>query len=175
MRKADPAPLGKQPAWREPWFWFVMTPLIFVVILGAVLLSAAFIGADNRVYDDYYQQGRMINNRFAAKEVAKRLAIRGGVAFDLEVGEVWLHLDGETEPKQVLLSLSHPSDAELDHQLVLQWVSHGRYRGELERAYGGRWYVLLSPGQQGAEPPWRVASEVDFSQSRSISFDATDP
>lgn len=172
MIDTDSSGPDPQPAYREPWFWFLMAPLIFVVFLGAGLVSVAFIGADDRVYDDYYQQGRLINNRFASKEAAKTLALRGDLSFDAEVGEVWLQLRGEAEPEQVYLQLSHPSQADMDHQLVMQRASPGRYRAEFHRPYSGRWYVfLLAPADFPGER-WKIAFELDFVRSSAAAFDA---
>lgn len=162
MSNTDRSGQGQQPAYREPWFWFLMAPLIFVVFLGAGLVSVAFIGADDRVYDDYYQQGRLINNRFALKEAAKTLALYGKLNFDTEVGEAWLELRGEAEPEQIYLQLSHPSEADMDHQLVMQRTTAGRYRTEFRRNYSGRWYVFLSVPADSPDGQWKVAFELDF-------------
>ncbi len=160
-------------AYREPWFWAVFAPLIIIALVCSVLLSFAVVGADNRISDDYYKQGRMINNRFTAELHAEQLQIKGQLQLDRVTREVELALEGQQLPKAVTLRFSHPASAELDRALVLRQASPNRYFTQVESLPKGRYYLLLEGvSDEGA---WRVNTEMDFDSVDSATFGDTYP
>lgn len=172
---ADGMPLNnfvKVPAYKEPWFWAVFAPLIIVAVVSTVFVGAAFVGADDRVVDDYYKQGRMINNQFDAEHNALAMAISGRVVMDVSERRISVELNGRSNPLQLRLSFSHPSSAQLDRVITVERVSPGQYRSELEQALTGRWYLIVSADETELVSRWRVSTELDFSISDSVKFSA---
>ena len=43
------------PWYKQPWAWFVLTPLITVVLVSSVTVTIAVKYADERVIDNYYK------------------------------------------------------------------------------------------------------------------------
>lgn len=158
-----------KPAYKEPWFWAVFSPLILVVIVCSFLVSFAFIGADDRVYDDYYKQGRMINNRFEAEGLAVAMGLKAELLFDQQSMELIVKTNLEEPPQTLSIQILHPSDAEKDTVLDLQHFARGQYRTDLAAPMSGRWYLILS---SIGDAPWKLSSEIDFATANSVEIDA---
>lgn len=158
-----------KPFYRQFWFWFVFTPLILVVCVSMVTVTIAFRHADDVVIDNYYKEGRMINQSKEQDRRAQELNLSAQLRFDTTTGEVFLQIpQHDTVPAQLLLTLDHPFEADLDQQLVLRQTSAGHYRGELERSLSHNWYVSLLPvldRNQRKTADWLLSGEINFSVS----------
>lgn len=163
---------GKGSAFREPWFWVVFAPLFLVVCVSAVLLSFAIVGADDRVYDDYYKQGRMINYRFEEEQNAIALSLRGEVSLSDGNTRLTVELAGRADPDTLTIDLSHPAKAQLDHSLVAERKAPGRYDTVLPDALEGRWYLLVSAEETDESVPWRISTEIDTQTATRFKFHA---
>ncbi len=162
----------KTPAYKEPWFWAVMGPLLVVIVVSLSMAGVAIWVADDRVKDEYYKEGRMINKHFAEEELALAQAVRGSLEFDFTTAEVFAELDAETLPMELELSFSHPSSAEQDVTVVMQRIAEGRYRADLPALAQGRWYLIIGNRSESAEDRWRVTTEIDFRHTASAQFNA---
>lgn len=162
----------KTPAYKEPWFWAVLGPLLLVIAVCSVFVTLAFVGADDRVYDDYYKQGRMINNQFASEEVAVGLGVEGELKVDVRNGEIWVNLDRGADTDALILAFSHPSQSSLDFKATLVEFQPGQFRGALKTKLEGRWYVILTSAKSSRQAVWRVSTELDLSHTNTITFRA---
>jgi hypothetical protein len=162
-----------QPWYRQFWLWVVLTPLITVVCVSAVMVSIAFYYADDVVIDNYYKQGRMINQSLEQDRRALALGLRAQLQFDRLIGEVVVTVKTQTAqatalPEKLLLSLDHRFEADLDQQIVVQQLSPGRYRGELLVKPEYQWYLSLSPALDKSlrrEAEWILSGEINFAQA----------
>lgn len=176
----EPTP---KPYYREFWFWGVMTPLIAVMFVVAALLTAALYGADDVVVDNYYKQGRLINQSFAQDARATELELDADLAFSMDSGEVFLELsaaEGFSAPAQLLLVMDHPVSADLDQHLVLRRVGERRYRAELDRAPQYEWFLTLYPEldlDRRREADWRLRGRAEFEaeQDKSLTLNHRQP
>lgn len=179
-----------KPGYRQPWFWFVMAPLILVVFVCIGLLTAAYKGADDVVKDNYYKEGRMINQRIEEDQAAVALGLSGELTVDHEVGEVLLRLAATPMtalPEAVQLSFDHPIEADHDQTLILHKVVEGYYRAELASRLSHRWYIRLSPHGAASNDAahaeavdagavdngvaaWRIVGEIDLSSGNQLMF-----
>lgn len=157
-------------AWYQQfWGWFVFTPLIVVVIASGFFVSTAFKHADDVVIDNYYQEGRTINQTFEQDKQAQALGLKGELRFDRTTGEVFLQLESKKALTETLtLSLSHPASRKHDRQLELKRRSSLFYRGDLERNIDHSWYVRIEPVEPNGESSWRLSGRIDFSQGESL-------
>jgi hypothetical protein len=164
---------SKTPAYKEPWFWAVMGPLLVVMVVTLSMVAVAVWVADDRVEDSYYKEGRMINKRFAEEEMAMAMGIRGTLEFDFATAEVFAVLEAQELPTELALTLSHPSAAARDVTLIMQRISGARYRADLPPVAEGRWYLIISNNKTAEDvDAWRVSTEVDLRQSHSAHFSA---
>lgn len=165
-------PPAKRPAWKETWFWLVMTPLLLVVVVSMGTVTLAFRVADDRVPDDYFKEGRMINKHFAEEQNALALNVSGHVDFDFAAGLVRAELTAKFLPGELHLTISHPVNADRDTSVVLKRTGEREYRADLPQALEGRWYLVVSAAENAAQKGWRVTTEVDFQKSHSALFAA---
>ncbi|GAA5315592.1 MAG: FixH family protein [Candidatus Pelagadaptatus aseana] len=167
--------LDVKPWYRQTWAWFVLSPLILIVFVGAGLLAISFKGADDVVKDNYYKVGRMINQSIEEDLAAKQLGLTGELVFDMTVGEVILKLtadDMSVLPEALALGLDHPVEADYDLRLTMRKVSEGYYIAELDHAMDNRWYIRLSPvvPEDSSGVKWRIVGEIDLSSGNQLAF-----
>ncbi len=163
-----------QPWYKQFWAWFILAPLIVVIFACAITVSIAFNNKDDVVIDNYYKEGRMINQRFEQDSTAREMGLTGELMFDREVGEVFLTLQSDAVlPEELVLELSHPHKAEYDQQLILKKVIEGRYRADLGARLQHQWYVRILPHIEAeiTEAPWRLKGEINFKFGDRVNFD----
>lgn len=162
------------PWYRQPWFWFVMSPLIVVVVVSLSFVTVSIFLADDRVVDNYYKQGRTINQSFEQEARARALGLSADLRFDQVSGEVLLSLSGEgTLPTRLYLNIDHPVSAEQDQHLILQRVSEGEYRGDLEMPLTHRRYLTLLPEhdvEQLRSAEWLLRGEIQLDHNNQITL-----
>lgn len=161
-----------KPWYREPWAWFVLAPLIAVFGVCYVLVSTALRYADDTVSDTYYKDSRMYHYRAYQDDRARELELAAMLQFQSEQGTVTLDLVGDLDyPPQLLLTLSHPVEADFDQHIPLTRVDAGRYRGEARHALKHRWYLQLMPEmdpRKHFDAEWRLKGEINFAQGDSV-------
>lgn len=164
--------------YKEFWAWFVLAPLIFVIMISIYTVSLAVRYADDRVIDNYYKHGRTINNRMDEDLAAANINLKARLKFESSISELGITLtnDNQVFPDMIELEFSHPSDQSLDHVVSLQHIAKGRYQTELDRELTYRWYLRLRPLIAGevdaATVPWRLRGEIDFVQQSSVTLSA---
>lgn len=170
-----------KPWYREFWVWFILAPLITVVIVSSFTITVAVKGADDRVIDDYYKEGRMINHRMDQDLLAQALNVSANVQFDQALGELSLQLfqDIDNFPSQLALELSHPAQAELDQRYVLNRIAANQYQVELPeflvvQPLQHRWYLRLKPVSEGVDQTlWRLRGEIDFNRNTQVQLSSS--
>ncbi len=159
-----------KPWYREFWFWFVFSPLIYIMIMCSITVSIALKGADDVIVDNYYKEGRMINQALEQDERARELGLTGELRFDRTSGEVQLRIanppaDPALMPDTLLLMMGHPVKEERDQLINLRAIAPGEYRGELLEMPEYSWYLTLYPIREISErktAAWSLSAEIDF-------------
>ncbi|WP_238582506.1 FixH family protein [Cellvibrio sp. OA-2007] len=159
-----------KPWYRQFWFWFVFSPLIYIIIMCSVTVTIALKGADDVIIDNYYKEGRMINQALEQDKRAQALGLSGNLSFDRTSGEVSLTIanpPAETAlmPEKLLLLMGHPVKAAKDQLITLIAIAPGKYRGELLVEPDYSWYLTLYPIDDLAlrkDAPWTLSGEIDF-------------
>lgn len=166
------------PAYRQLWFWFIMSPLIVVICASLTFAGISVFYADDRVVDNYYKQGRTINQSFAQEARARELEVLAEVRFDQTTGEVVVNLskDGPM-PEELHLMVGHPVNADQDQHIVLQPLRAGYYRGDLTTAFSHRRYLTLLPEYEGdnlRSAEWLLRGEIQFELSQQAHLTPTE-
>lgn len=160
------------PWYRQFWFWFLMMPLFASFIAGGILVTTAVRHSDDLVIDNYYREGRGINQSFEQDQRAQDLGLSAELRFDREVGEVILQLSpADTQTDTLILLLDHPVSARRDQQIIMTRTQPGHYRGDLEAEPQHRRYLALIPDLDSdlrAHAEWRLRGEIDFEQTEEI-------
>ena len=142
---------------REPWPWILMSLPASAVVAGFATLWLAIQSDNSMVVDDYYKEGKAINQRIARDERASELGL--GARVTLADGGLAIVLSGTLpQPLEVLgVRFVHVAHAEHDREVVARAAADGRLSlpGPLDLA-PGRYRVHLEPPARD----WRLVSEV---------------
>lgn len=156
---ANPAlsPHDKPKPWyRYPWVWFFLGLLLLSISASLTLVTLAVRHADDLVSDNWYKDGRGINQDMAAEQMADSLNIR--LELREQDGRLVARLTSQVSlppPESLTLALRHPTMAERDQVFRLAHLNGADYQaeGSLPR---GRHIATLTP----ASGNWRVRREI---------------
>lgn len=146
--------LPANPWYREPWAWFVLTPLIVVVVVSLSFVAVAVNKADDTVIDNYYKEGRMINLSLAQDKRAANWQIRVKIDWLAATGQLDIELISPVipAPEALTLWLDHPFDEDQDLSVTAEQVAANRYRATIAET-DQHWYLTLQPaGYPGPQP-----------------------
>jgi len=134
------------PWYHQKWLWFVLSPLIAVVIYASIFMYIAVSTSDGIVKDDYYRVARGTNVDTSRTVEAARLGIQGQLLVDALTGDLRLTLETESPmPRQLLLDLIHPSHQKYDQKITLRAINDANiYLGSLQGNLTGKRYLMLS-------------------------------
>lgn len=138
-------PTNIAPWYRQGWFWFIVAIPMASVCLGTTMLIVAFTNPDTLVKDDYYRDGKAINQVIARNLKAEALQISANINIDELTGEVLVQLNSlqEQYPNTLQLSFLSPTLEKDDQVLGLHQISPDRFIGQLESQIKGRRYIHL--------------------------------
>lgn len=145
------------PWYRQRWPWLLMVMPVTAMILGFMLLYLAITTNDGLVVDDYYRQGRAIDQTMARSAHAAELGLAADV--NLRAGEVRLRLsaaEGVTLPRGIVVTFIHPTRAGFDQVLRLEAGYAGEYAGPVAPLMAGRWHVQIEDDARA----WRLHGDV---------------
>ena len=108
--------MSQQPWYRHRWPWILISVPVISVILGAVLLTIAFNNPAILVVDNYYSEGRAINQSMAMDDAATER----GITASLQLTDAGFHatLSG-SDDAALRLFVYHATDPERDQQFIL--------------------------------------------------------
>lgn len=188
-----------KPWYRQFWAWFILSPLILVVIVSSITVTLAVKGADDRVIDNYYKEGRMINMRQDEDLLAQALGVKAELFFERDIDEMVLRLNKNkaTLPDSLMLEFSHPVMEERDHFVRLDRIGENQYHAEIVgQRLQHRWYLRLMPavsqdniapngsvdmrnvssdkaennGDEIEKMAWRLRGEIDFAKTNTVTL-----
>jgi hypothetical protein len=155
----DPAfPL---PWYRQRWPWLLMIMPAVAVVSGIFTWWLAATTNHSLVVDDYYREGRAINQQLARDDRASELALVATLAPQAGAAGIALDLAGDLgtgkRPDTLLLRLVHATETTLDAELTLRHVGDGRYQAPGALPASGHWIVHL----EDAKRSWRLLARTD--------------
>lgn len=149
----------EKPWYRQFWPWFLIALPATAVVAGLTTLTIAIMNQDSLVQDDWYKDGKAINQSFARDNRATSLALTADLQLDDVTGEVHVTVSGVNDfkpPAALTLIFSHPTHASLDQTVALTRRANGHYQGVLQHGLKGRYYVELGNTE------WRLRSSREF-------------
>ncbi len=161
-KNGAPAPTAR-PWYRDRWPWLLAIAPTAALLGGFVTLWLAVTSTDSLVVDDYYREGRAINQQLARDRLAAALGLQAELRFEPGTGvhalpTVTLQLAAERGtdwPPELGLRIVHATVAALDRQYRLEHVGAGRYRAVgAAPETAGRWLVQL----EDAGRSWRLVA-----------------
>jgi len=152
-----------RPWYRHAWPWLLAIAPAVALIGGLVTLWLAVTTSDSLVVDDYYREGRAINQQLARDRLATSLGLRGELRFAPQTTAdgtpiITLQLAaerGSAWPPELGLRIVHATIASLDREYRLEHVGDGRYRaaGSAPET-AGHWLVQI----EDAGRTWRLVA-----------------
>lgn len=153
---------GNKPSssvwYKEPMFWLAFTPVTLGVIFGLTLLYIGIKNFDGTVHEDYYKEGRAINQSFERDRLAQQLDLQASLTFTPTQLQMLLTGQLERFPDQLVLLMENPTRSALDFSIPLQHMGNGRYQGNLPQTPNNDWDIKL----YGAEREWRLYARAHF-------------
>lgn len=145
------------PWYRHRWPWLLMVGPGWVLAAGAVMGWQAASHPDALVVDDYYQQGKAINQDLRRDRAAAARAIVVELDYDVAGKRLLGVVSAGGQPLAGLmhLLLVHPTDPARDIPVTVSAGPEGRFAADVPALAATRWLVQLESGARD----WRVSSE----------------
>lgn len=147
------------PWYKQPWLWFILSPLIAVFIYGTAYLVLSIVTHDGIVKEDHYKIARGYHRDSSRLEEAQKLGLSADLTIDNLTGDLVIKLNGKIDKPYELLELEmvHPTHQQYDQNITLKSLAGSNiYRGNLPSPIKGKRYVTLSTS--GAI--WQIRTEI---------------
>ncbi len=161
----------KPPSWyRHRWPWLLMLGPILVIVAGSYTMWLAFKHEDAMVIDDYYKEGRAINQDLRRDHIASSLKLTLHLAYNARLSL----LNGQVQsfgipmPGKLQLRLVHPTRPEKDIYSQVQTDNQGNFSIALPMLEATRWRVQLENEQRD----WRLTGLWMWPQQQMIDISA---
>jgi hypothetical protein len=170
---ASPAAAPVRPWYSHRWPWFLMIGPVVVLVGGGVAGSLALSRPDAMVVDDYYKQGKAINQDLRRDRAATALAIAFEASYDAGTGGLSGVVTSGGAPLQAPLHiyLAHPTQPGKDLQLLARPGSDGRFAVPVAKLEATHWQVVV----EGARREWRVARSWSWPRESALAIHADAP
>jgi len=143
------------PWYKHRWPWLLMAGPVAVLIAGFITMWISFSGADALVVDDYYKQGKAINQDLRRDRTAAHLGLSLSLRYDPAAGALVGQLHGATHEAPLHLLLVHPTVPKKDIRLVATPDRSGMFSVAVPLLERARWQVQM----EDAAHSWRLHGE----------------
>ncbi len=155
-----------QPWYKQFWPWFLIIVPLSSMIFSLNYAKLAVTTDNDLVVDEYYKEGRVINNRLDKIEQAQTLNITTQLRIE-EERVALTFLSGAPKQGQALkLNFYHVTIASRDFELLLSRDANGVYRGFHTAPISGKWKISLMP----LDAQWKIQQTVTLSKASDITF-----
>lgn len=148
------------PWYKHRWPWLLMAGPLAVLIAGFITMWISFSGADPLAVDDYYKQGKAINQDLRRDRAAASLGLSLSLRYDAAAGALTGQLHGATDNTPLNLLLVHPTVPEKDIRLVATPDQQGVFSVALPLLERAHWQVQM----EDAARSWRLHGEWTWPQ-----------
>ena len=143
------------PWYRHRWPWFIMLGPLAVMLATAVTVVLAIRQPDAVVVDDYYRQGKAINQDLRRDRMASALRLRFEASYDAGAGRLAGRFESFGRPLRAPLRihLAHPTQPKKDLVLEAWPDDEGKFAVRLPALEMTHWQVVV----EGEGRDWRLA------------------
>jgi hypothetical protein len=157
-----------KPWYAQRWPWLLMLGPAAVVVAGAYTTWLAVQTPDAVVVDDYYKQGKAINQNLRRDRAATALGLGLRARFDGGTLEGRLASHGQPVVAPFRIMLAHPTQPHKDRSMLVVPDADGRFVVALPGLEQTHWQVVV----EGARRDWRLARSWDWPRSAELTIDA---
>ncbi len=154
----------QQPWYRHRWPWLLMAGPFTVLVAGMITMWISFSGADALVVDDYYKQGKAINQDLRRDRAAASLGLQAALRYDANAGVVSGQLQGIKTSTPLTLMLVHPTVPEKDIKRNVVADASGAFSMTLPLLERAHWQVQVEDTQH----QWRLQGAWLWPQQKNI-------
>ncbi|CAN5376832.1 FixH family protein [soil metagenome] len=162
-----------KPWYAQVWPWLLMLGPVAVIVAGGFTTWLAFSRQDAMVVDDYYKQGKAINQDLRRDRVATALGLSANVRYDAAAGKLDGRLTSFGLPVKgkIRIHLAHATMPEKDRKLDAQPDGQGAFSVGLPMLERARWQIMLESEQRD----WRLTGVWKWPQQQGIDLHADMP
>ena len=154
------------PAYKQPWFWLIMAPLMTTIMVGTSMLVYSFFVYDGRSVDQYTKDGFNVTQSFEREQKAQSLQIKASANIKGDVLIVDLKGVLETKPSLLLLTIYSPASKVQDVAIELLLVN-GVYQSKInQQELSKRTMQIIDP----ADKTWLIQSKESWPLTGSTLF-----
>ena len=107
------------PAYKQLWFWLILSPLLTTFVAGFTMLGLAISSNDGAALGSYQKSGFDTTRSYEREDKAHSMNLIASL--QLNEGEVRLKLSGNYQPpSQLRLNLLFPTSKTRDVQVLLK-------------------------------------------------------
>lgn len=158
------------PWYRHRWPWLLMLGPALVIVGGVNLGWLAYSRQDAMVVDDYYKQGKAINQDLRRDRAATAMRLALDARYDPK-GETLsgaLTSFGAPLGKPFRIHLAHATQPDKDRKVDVVPDGEGRFQVALPMLERARWQVVVEGGQRD----WRLATAWHWPQQQELAIKA---
>jgi hypothetical protein len=158
------------PWYRQRWPWLLMLGPATVLVGGAYITTLAIRHPDAMVVDDYYNQGRAINQDLRRDRAASSLRLALQAGYEPRAGRLAGRITGAGKPftAPFRLRLAHPTLPRKDLVLLAVPDADGRFSLALPQWEATHWQVVA----EGSLNDWRLARSWNWKKQGALTIEA---
>jgi hypothetical protein len=160
----NPTATQASPWYTHRWPWFLMLGPVSVLVGGAVATWLALGHPDAMVVDDYYKQGKAINQDLRRDRVASGMQLTLQLRY--EGGRLQGRIDSFGRPLATpfTIRLAHPTLPQRDLSLLVKPDADGAFSVPLPVLEKTHWQVVAEGGLRD----WRLARSWDWPRQAAL-------
>lgn len=168
-----PATAQAAPWYTHRWPWLLMIGPASVLVAGSVATWLALDHPDAMVVDDYYKQGKAINQDLRRDRVAASMGLKLNIRYDAAAGTLSGTIFNLARPdaRKLELSLLHSTLPSKDMRLEVRPDAQGHFSVALPMLDVARWQVLV----EGEQRDWRLNGVWSWPHEREVEIRAEAP
>lgn len=160
----------QQPWYKHRWPWLLMLGPAIVVVAGIYTTYLAASQPDALVVDDYYKQGKAINQDLSRDRAAAAMALQASLRFDPASGKLVGSIASRKQPLsgKLHVTLVHSTQPLKDLKLQAQADQQGKFTIGIPLLDIARWRVVI----EGEQRDWRLSGEWMWPQQQQVEMEA---
>ena len=158
------------PWYAQRWPWLLMLGPALVIVAGSFTAWLAYTRQDAMVVDDYYKQGKAINQDLRRDRAASAMGLTFEARYDAAGGVLRGQVASFGKPLSTPLhiTLAHSTLPQKDLALDALSDAQGRFEVALPMLDQARWQV----GVEGAARDWRLAAQWRWPAQQTVAIAA---
>jgi hypothetical protein len=159
-----------KPWYAHRWPWLLMLGPATVLVGGAYVTTLALKHPDAMVVDDYYKQGKAINQDLRRDREATRLDLALQARYLPQSGRLEGRIESRGQPftGSFRLRLAHPTLPQKDIVVLAVPDGAGRFSVALSGLEATHWQVVA----EGSLNDWRLARSWDWKKQGALTIEA---